>query len=213
MTLINLSKYDFITNILADRYGLTSSMHLVHYLAQIHHESAGLTRLKESLNYTPQGLLDTFGKRITKAQANALGRVTGRPAKQQEIANIVYGGHWGRTNLGNIYPDDGWRYRGRGPIQCTGRINYYRFGNHIGIDLLTNPELMEDIYLGLQFAGWYWKDKGLTKYSGVHWNTLISGTDNAGRIITRIINGGTHGIHERYTLFLNYHQKIIINGL
>lgn len=206
MALIDIDKYKHIREDLKV-YGLTTDMHLAHFLAQIHHESAGLTRLVESMNYTPQGLMSTFGtQRITKPQANNLGRISGRPARQQEIANVVYGGIWGRTYLGNIHPNDGWTYRGRGPLQCTGRRNYEIFGRHMGLRLDLYPEKMEDIRLGLIFAGWYWMERGITKYSGLHWNKKSPNGENIGTVITRLINGGTNGLYDRYQLFLRYSQ-------
>lgn len=207
MALIDIDRYKDIRENLKV-YGLTTDMHLAHFLAQIHHESAGLTRLVESLNYTPQGLLSTFGSRITKAQAQYLGRITGRPAKQQDIANLVYGGRWGSTHLGNVYPDDGWRYRGRGPLQCTGRRNYEAFGRHIGIRLDLHPEQLGDINLGLTFAGWYWMQKGIARYSSSHWNKKTTSGVNTGTAITRLINGGTNGLYDRYQLFLQYAQLL-----
>ncbi|QIG74979.1 lysozyme-like protein [Rhizobium phage RHph_I72] len=100
----------------------------------------------ESLNYSSQGLLNTFGEhRISKAQAQALGRGPGRVANQQEIANVVYGGDWGRVNLGNTQPGDGWLFRGRGLVQITGRKNYTTFSHLLGLPLDLNPDLAMNI--------------------------------------------------------------------
>jgi putative chitinase len=104
----------------------------------------------ESLNYSVSGLLNTFGRhRISRADAERLGRKPGEPAlsqsRQRQIANILYGGTWGRDNLGNTEPDDGWNYRGRGLSHVTGRANYGRSGRALGIDLLGNPAAMLDL--------------------------------------------------------------------
>lgn len=106
---------------------------LAHWLGQMFVESKGFTTREESLDYSVQGLLDTFGRhRISKADAEKFGRIdkvvagkrtTVRRAHQNAIANIVYGGEWGRKNLGNTQPGDGWRFRGSGDKQITGREN------------------------------------------------------------------------------------------
>jgi putative chitinase len=112
------------------------------------HETGGkMSPNVESLNYTVAGLLNTFGRhRISRADAERLGRKPGEPAlslaRQRAIGNILYGGAWGRENLGNTEPDDGWTYRGRGMAHDTGRRNYTLSGNAVGIDLLSNPDAL-----------------------------------------------------------------------
>lgn len=102
---------------------------LAHWLGQMFVESAGFTTREESLNYSVEGLLKTFGRhRISEADARKFGRAPGRPANQNALANILYGGEWGRKNLGNTQPGDGWRYRGGGDKQITGRANYREAG-------------------------------------------------------------------------------------
>lgn len=108
---------------------------VAYILASAWHE-AKLTPVRESLNYTPDRLLAVFGtKRISRADANRLGRTASKPADQKAIANLVYGGEWGRKNLGNIPgANDGWDFRGGGLDQLTGRANYTK----VGIE--KNPE-------------------------------------------------------------------------
>lgn len=119
--------------------------HIAYIMATPYHET-GTPRMvpsRESLNYSPEGLLATFGRhRISEADARRLGRMAGRPANQREIGNIIYGGEWGRKNLGNTQPNDGWLYRGGGMEHLTGRANFDRTGRAIGVDLLGNPDLM-----------------------------------------------------------------------
>jgi putative chitinase len=123
---------------------------LAHWLGQMFVESKGFTTREESLDYSVQGLLDTFGRhRISKADAEKFGRIdkvvagkrtTVRRAHQNAIANIVYGGEWGRKNLGNTQPGDGWRFRGGGEKQITGRANYREAGHEHDPDTLrTDP--------------------------------------------------------------------------
>lgn len=95
--------------------------------------------ITESLNYSEASLLSKFGKRITAAQAKKYGRNASHAANQEAIGNIIYGGPWGKTNLGNKLTGDGFKYRGRGLVQTTGRRLYEIFG------YADNPEAVGDI--------------------------------------------------------------------
>lgn len=103
---------------------------LAYVLATAWHETGGkMTPVAESLNYSVSGLMSTFSRaRISKADCERYGRKDGKDANQVAIANCVYGGEWGKKNLGNINQGDGWLYRGRGYVQITGRANYEKFG-------------------------------------------------------------------------------------
>lgn len=120
--------------------------HVAYMLATAYHEvGPALVPRRESLNYSVQGLLDTFGRhRIMDAEAKRLGRQPGEKsvpvARQRQIANIVYGGEWGRKNLGNTQPSDGWDFRGGGYPQATGRANFARLGMLTGVPLVMSPE-------------------------------------------------------------------------
>jgi putative chitinase len=120
-------------------------------LATAWHETGGKMQPNvENLNYSVNGLLKTFGRhRISRADADRLGRKPGEGnlplSRQRAIGNLIYGGEWGRENLGNTEPDDGWVYRGRGMDHCTGRRNYTRTGAAIGVDLLANPDALLDL--------------------------------------------------------------------
>ena len=118
-----------------------SGLVLAHWLGQMFVESAGFTTREENLNYSVDGLLKMFGRhRISEADARKFGRALGRPAHQNAIANIIYGGEWGRKNLGNTEPGDGWRFRGGGEKQITGRANYREAGHEHDPDTLrTDP--------------------------------------------------------------------------
>jgi len=121
--------------------------HVAYALATAWHETgAKMQPNVENLNYSVTGLLNTFSRtRISRADAERFGRLAGRPAQQRQIGNIIYGGSWGRTNLGNTQPDDGYTYRGRGLEHVTGRRNYERTGQALGLDLLSNPDLLLDL--------------------------------------------------------------------
>lgn len=119
-------------------------------LATAWHETGGkMTPNVETLNYSVAGLLNTFARhRISRADAERLGRKPGEGplsvTRQREIGNILYGGTWGRDNLGNTQPNDGWTYRGRGMCHDTGRRNYDLSGKAVGVDLLGNPDALLD---------------------------------------------------------------------
>lgn len=160
------------------------------FIAQMGHESTGYSRVVESFNYSPEGLTNTFKKhRITPECAAKIGRTATHPANQQAIANQIYGGAWGRDNLGNTEPGDGWKYRGRGLPQITGRRNYKRCGEALGLDLINYPELLEIDEYAAMSAAWFYSSSGCLNYSG-----------NVARI-TRIINGGENGLKDRQSRF------------
>ncbi|MET3459833.1 glycoside hydrolase family 19 protein [Variovorax atrisoli] len=162
------------------------------FLPNILHESMMLERMEENLNYTPEGLLATFGAaRITPAQAQAVGRISGKQAAdQRSIAIIVYGGEWGRRKLGNIAPDDGWTFRGRSPIQITGRANYERVGGLIGQNLVGIPDLLSQPRFALDACIAWWEDRI---------PDAMLGETTA---IRKRVNGGTLGLAEVQALTL-----------
>ena len=180
------------------KYGINETpLRVAHFMAQVLHES-GLLRVKqESMNFTPQGLMETFGpKRITIAQAQQLGRSGAQKANQQAIANLVYGGAWGLKNLGNTAPDDGWNFRGTGLLQMTGRDSRLRIGRALGIDLIGSPELALDPRFVLYIACEEWHQKGCNPFADA---------DNIDRV-TKLINGGNVGIDERRALLVRTKQ-------
>ncbi|EAA3032513.1 glycoside hydrolase family 19 protein [Salmonella enterica subsp. enterica] len=167
-------------------FGITAQLDQAMFIAQMGHESGGFTRLVESLNYAAENLVTTFGKhRITAQQAAAFGRTATQQANQRAIANLVYGGEWGRKNLGNQVVGDGWKYRGRGLKQVTGLGNYRKCGLALKLDLVAQPELLELDENAARSAAWYFATSGCLVYSG-----------DVERI-TLIINGGLNGIDDR----------------
>jgi len=173
-------------------YDITSPRRIVGFLSQIGHESAGMSQLQESLNYSVNGLLATFSRRrISVEQANAWGRIPGRTANQEALANQLYGGTFGLEKLGNTRPGDGWLYRGRGLKQLTGRDNYNRCGRAIGEDFINHPDrLLMPVNASLS-AGWFWDSKGLNKLA------------DQGDVLamTKVVNGGVNGLAKRELLW------------
>lgn len=105
-------------------FGISTPIRQAMFLANVGHESSGMTVLVESLNYTVEALLKKFSReRISEADARAYGRTAMQPANQRAIANCIYGGAWGARRLGNVNPNDGWDFRGMGALQSTGRAN------------------------------------------------------------------------------------------
>jgi putative chitinase len=173
-------------------YDITSPNRIAGFLSQIGHESGGLSTLTESLNYSVDALMRfvRWG-RISEADAKRHGRFLNRRANQEAIANLIYGGDWGRKHLGNTQPGDGWRFRGRGLKQLTGRDNYKRCGDAIGGDFITNPDdLLMPVNAALS-AGWFWHTNGLNKLADM----------GDVRAMTRVVNGGATGLTERQALF------------
>jgi putative chitinase len=171
------------------RYGINETpLRVAHFMAQVLHETGRLTILTESMNYSVQGLLDTFGAaRISLADAERLGRKPGQKADQRGIANLVYGGAWGKKNLGNIDPDDGWNFRGTGLLQMTGRDSRLRIGKSIGADLVGMPELALDARFLLRIACQEWDDKRCNAFADA--DDIVK--------VTKRINGGNIGLDGR----------------
>jgi putative chitinase len=158
-----------------------SGLPLAHWLGQMHVESHGYSVLVESLNYSVEGLRKTFGKhRITDEQCNLYGRTKTRPANQVAIGNIVYGGEWGRKNLGNTDPGDGWRFRGSGVKQITGRANTEASG-------FTPEELRTDLAKSCDAAARFFITHGCIPFA--------EADDVPG--VTKRVNGGDLGLAAR----------------
>jgi len=125
------------------RPDLTDNRQLAYILATPMIETGGrFEPITESLNYSVEGLMSQFSRsRISAADCERLGRKKGRPAKQEEIGNIIYGGEFGAHMLGNTEPGDGYKYRGRGLSQITGR-RLYRWASEVEkVDFIANPDL------------------------------------------------------------------------
>jgi putative chitinase len=167
-----------------DRYGLDTKEEIALFLAQVGHESKDLNATRENMNYSVEGLLKTFGRhRITEEEARAYGRTSSQPANQRMIANTLYGGDWGRRNLGNTQANDGWDFRGGGLIHLTGRGNYERCAQATGLDIVRNPDLLvREPAAAVESALWFWRDR-------------VSGTNI--KTTTRQVNGGENGLADR----------------
>ncbi|QIG73269.1 lysozyme-like protein [Rhizobium phage RHph_N17] len=162
--------------------------HVAYVLATPMIETGGTYLTKqESLNYSPEGLRGTFGiARISAGQAQALGRTPKHAADQQAIANIVYGGNWGKENLGNVRANDGWDFRGRGLCQITGRANYEKFAKLLGLPLDTNPDLAMQVDIAAKIMVVGMRDGLFTgRKLGNYFTPVKSDWVNARQIINR----------------------------
>lgn len=181
---------------LFNSYYLNTPLRIAHFMAQIHHES-GLKPISENLNYSKEGLLNTFGKYFTDDIKNKDGEVIriGTSSiyarKPEKIANKVYSNRMGN---GDENSGEGWKYRGRGFLQITGKNNYIVLSKDTRIDFLNNPELLLEEPNALISALWYWNKHKL--------NELADKNDIKG--ITRSINGGYNGLEDRKKLFQKY---------
>lgn len=145
------------------------------FLGQVLHESSGLSRLSENLNYSAERLCAVWPKRFpTLADAQPYAR------NPEALANKVYGGRMGNTQAG-----DGWLYRGRGPIQLTGRDNYAAVGALLGMDLINEPELMEQPEIALRATVAWWEDRIPDSFLGDV------------EKVTKRVNGGLIGLADR----------------
>lgn len=173
------------------RFEINTVRRVAAFIAQMAHES-GLQPRTENLNYSVQALTATFGPhRISAADAARVGRSAAHPADQVAIANLVYGGDWGRHNLGNTEPGDGWLCRGVGPLQVTGRGNLTKFAAAMGMTLQQALAYAQTLEGGIMAAAWFWEENDINRLAdtpGV--------TDE-----TRRINGGVNGLADRTARF------------
>lgn len=172
------------------------------FLAQAAHESSELARLVENLNYSSVALRRTWPTRFKDAPTAAkYGR------KPEAIANKVYGGRLGN---GPESSGDGWRYRGRGIFQLTGRENYRKAGSALDLPLEAEPDMVaSDPAVACRTAGWYWRSRGLNM--PVDAGEAVAdpdGPEQAMVAVTRAINGGLIGLEERLAYWKRARQVL-----
>lgn len=177
----------------ASRFGINTPLRLAHFLAQCGHESGGFRATQENLNYSAKGLNGIFKKYFpTEASAKPYER---QPAK---IASKVYGGRMGN---GPESTGEGFKFRGRGYIQLTGKENYTAFGKSINEDILSNPDKVASSY-ALLSAAWFFSKNGLHKIADEGASDVIVTK------ITKRVNGGTIGLADRIKHFKEYYHLL-----
>jgi len=177
----------------AAKFQINTPLRLAHFLAQCGHESGGFRATQENLNYSAKGLNGIFKKYFpTEASAAAYAR------NPQKIANKVYGGRMGN---GLEASGEGYKFRGRGYIQLTGKDNYTAFGKAIGEDICANPDKVASTY-ALLSAAWFFSKNGLHKMADG------GATDQVVTSITKRVNGGTIGLADRIKHFKEYYHLL-----
>lgn len=168
-------------------FGIVQPIQQAAFLAQCAHESSQLHRVVENLNYSHDGLRKTFAKYFSDFDAWSYEH------QPERIANFVYAN---KNGNGAVESGDGWTYRGRGLIQVTGRDNYLVCSGALDIDLIWQPDLLEEPIPAARSAGWFWKRNGLNAVA------------NDIEAVTRKVNGGLNGLDERAAFFKRAKQVL-----
>lgn len=175
------------------KFELNTPLRLAHFLAQAGHESGGFKAVNENLNYGAKGLLGIFKKYFPTPEKAAL-----YERKPEKIANLVYGGRMGN---GPETSGEGYKYRGRGYIQLTGKDNYKAFDLVVEENITDNPDLVATKY-PLLSAAWFFNKNGLHKIADK------GATDAVVTEVTKRVNGGTIGLEDRLKHFKEYHDLL-----
>lgn len=163
-------------------FGMDNPLGARAFLAQVGHESAGFSAVRENLNYSESGLLKIFGKYFNAQTAKAYAR------QPEKIANRVYANRMGN---GPETSGDGWKYRGRGALQITGKNNYTALSKYLGKTLDETVAYLETPEGAIYAAGWFFKVNGLVELANLGSVTKV----------TKKVNGGTHGLQDRLSIF------------
>lgn len=174
---------NLLDNVLESK-GINTKERICMFIAQCGHETLGWSKFYEILNYSDKALRVVWGKYFDN---DNIAKEYDR--KPEKIANRIYANRMGNSDEKS---GDGWKYRGRGAIQLTGKNNYIAFSKDTGIDVVTNPDIiLNDKNLILETAIWYWNKNNL--------NIFADNKDILG--CTKKINGGKNGLSERQHLF------------
>lgn len=172
---------------------ITPPLCVAHFMAQTAHESAGYSRLRENLNYSASALTSLFAKYFVGIDVNSYAR------QPEKIANRIYANRMGNDNEQS---GDGWAYRGRGIIQLTGKANYQAFSQDWGVDVVSQPDLVAtDPALSVASGCWYWQQRNIN---------AAAKADDLNKV-TKLINGGSHGIKDRARLLSIAKQQMGLN--
>ena len=186
---------DAVYNQIADtaaKFNITNNLRLAHFLAQCAHESGNFKAVSENLNYSKDGLMKIFPKYFPGTLAESYAR------NPEKIASRVYGGRMGN---GDETTKEGFKFRGRGYIQLTGKSNYTNFTKFIGEDCVANPDLVATKY-PLASAAFFFNNNKL-------WEICDKGADDATvTSVTKRVNGGTIGLADRIKHFKHFHQLL-----
>jgi putative chitinase len=186
---------DIVLNQIPDvitKFEINTELRLSHFLSQCYHESNGFRVVKEKLNYSAEGLKKVFGKYFPGELANYYAR------QPDKIGSRVYASRMGN---GNEESREGYKYCGRGFLQCTGKSNYESLSRYFGVDFINNPDLLATQY-PLASAGWFFKKNNILIICDI-------GSDLATvEKVTKIVNGGLIGIDNRWIEFKKIYNKL-----
>jgi putative chitinase len=175
-----------------EKFQINTPLRLAHFLAQCGHESGNFRAVQENLNYSADGLKRIFPKYFPGNLAESYAR------NPEKIASKVYGGRMGN---GDETTKEGFKFRGRGYIQLTGKANYTAFAKSIGEDTVANPDLVATKY-PLASAAWFFSKNGLNAIAD-------KGADSATvTAVTKRVNGGTIGLADRIKHFNEYYHLL-----
>jgi putative chitinase len=179
----------------AARFGITTPLRLAHFLSQASHESGGFRAFSENLNYNAKGLCGIFRKYFPSVTI-----AMQYERKPEKIANRVYSSRMGN---GNEASGEGWKYRGRGALQTTGKSNYQDFANFMQMpEIMSNPDLVSSKY-ALASAAFFFKKNSL-------WGICDQGSsDEVVKKLTKRINGGQIGILDRIKHFKEFYHLLV----
>ena len=175
--------YDALCELLP-KYGITTERRVAHFLSQCAHESGGFKKLEENLNYSAKALRAVFGRYFGEPPKRDADEYHRQP---EMIANYVYMDEFRKYKMGNVEEGDGWRFRGRGLKQLTGRHNYTKFGESIGMSAEEAAEYVATPAGAIESACWFWDTNNLNS---------IADTDDVVKM-TKKINGGNIGLEDR----------------
>jgi putative chitinase len=176
-----------------EKFGISNPTRLAHFLSQVAHESGNFKFVNENLNYGAKGLLGIFKKYFpTEALAKAYER------KPEKIANKVYASRMGN---GDEASGEGYKFRGRGYIQLTGKDNYKAFSDFIGEDCVANPDLVATKYPLTSAAFFFHKNKLWDICDKGHSHDVVTA-------VTKRVNGGTIGLEDRIKHFNEYNHLL-----
>jgi putative chitinase len=176
----------------ASKFGITNVLRLSHLLSQAAHESGHWKAFTENLNYSADGLKKIFPKYFPGNLNESYAR------NPEKIANKVYSSRMGN---GDEASGDGWKYRGRGALQLTGKSNYSEFDKIVEENILQNPDLVATKY-ALASAAFFFQKNNL-------WSICDKGSSD--EVVTQVskrVNGGTIGLAERLKLFKEYYSLL-----
>ena len=177
----------------AAKFNITTPLRLAHFLAQCAHESGNFKAISENLNYSADGLKKIFPKYFPGTLSESYAR------NPEKIASRVYGGRMGN---GDETTKEGFKFRGRGFIQLTGKQNYTNFTKFIAEDCVANPDLVASKY-PLASAAFFFNSNKL-------WEICDKGADDATvTAVTKRVNGGTIGLPDRIKHFKEYYSLLV----